>query len=164
MKIPAIVAIPTIAGILACSADNPNAPLGPELTGTVQLVSPLSGGRFTQNDASIGCAAHAARGFGFRTVFDWQDVEGAEKYIIRLKQAGAQFPAIDYEVSESRYERTWCNAFVIDLNLDDWNWTVAAIGPAPAGAVPDTLWSEQRVYGFDPCRLSDGRSCFAPPP
>lgn len=145
---------------LAC-ADDPLRP-SPKLDGPITLLAPEPEHRFVQNDESTGCPAHAARGYGFRLSFDWEDVEGAERYDIRLQRTGAQYPAVDYHVTESQFELAWCNAFVIDANLDDWVWSVAAIAPGESADDPQTLWSEERVYGFLPCRRPDGTPCFAP--
>ena len=131
--------------VTGCTASEPIAP-GPTpfLSGHVSLLAPSPGGRFVQNDASIGCAQHSTRGYGFHVAFDWEDVAGAERYDIELRHVGSEFPAVSYHVTESRYEATWCNAFVIDSNLDHWIWRVAAIGGGDRGAAPDTLWSEDR--------------------
>jgi len=136
----------------------------------VLLVSPELGGRFKQNDLTLGCTPHPARGSGFRLAFDWHDVPGATRYQIVFWHRGSQFPAVQGEVAASEYEEIACNSFVIDRNLHDWIWKVAALGPiTPAQgadgrtAPRDTvLWSEERVFGFEPCRLADGRPCNAP--
>ena len=133
-----------------------------ELQGPLALVSPAHGERFRQNDASLGCSAHAARGHGFRIAFDWRKVSGASAYKVVFWHRGSQFPAVERVVLEPTYSQTLCNAFVIDANLDHWAWRVAALGPA-RGSLRDTLWSEEREYGFEPCRLRDTLPCFAPP-
>jgi hypothetical protein len=154
----------SIAILPGCAKEPPNAPGPQTLHGQVALVSPANGGRFKQNDASLGCSEHAARGYGFRVAFDWQAVDGAAEYQIEFWHKGSQFPAVQRAVSTTEYEETRCNSFVIDSNLDHWAWRVAAIGPARDGAPPEQLWSEEREYGFEPCRLSNGQPCFAPPP
>ena len=159
------VSLALIAVLGGCSGREPAAPLpGTFLSGSVRLLTPAPGGRFVQNDPSIGCAVHSTRGSGFRLAFDWEDVAGANRYDIELKHVGAEFPAVSYHVTESRYEATFCNAFVIDSNLDHWIWRVAAIGGSDKGTAPDTLWSEEREYGFAACRLSDDRPCYADAP
>jgi hypothetical protein len=150
----------TIAAV-AC-ADPLAVPQEPVLTGTVNLIAPSPGALFAQNDPSLGCTSHAKRGYGFRTAFDWEDVEGADRYAVRLKKVGAMYAAIDHSVVDSELDLTWCNAFVIDVNLENWVWSVAAIADRPS-APPDTLWSETRGYGFQPCRHPDGEPCTAPP-
>jgi len=158
-----IAAFALVATIVACTQEPPHAPAGgTSLKGTVALVSPTAGERFAQNNPAIGCASHPARGYGFRIAFDWHDVEGAQRYRVQFKHTGAQYSAVEYTVEQSEYAATWCNAFVIDANLDNWIWRVAAVGTNDA----DTLWSEQRAYGFKPCRLQDSipTPCYAPPP
>ncbi len=151
-----------VAAAAACAGSDAVAP--PQISawsGTVTLVAPLAGARFVQNDTLIGCPTHATRGSGFRLSFDWGDVERADRYAIHLKRVGALFPVIDQNVYQSQVEFTSCNSFVIDANLDGWVWRVAAIDDRP-GAMPDTLWSEERGYGFQPCRLAGGVPCNAP--
>ena len=128
-----------------------------QLSGPVHLTAPANGGQFLQNDASIGCADHPTRGRGMRLAFDWEDVPGATRYDIELRHTGSAFPAVRYAVGESSYETVACNAFVIDANLENWAWRVAAVGATES----DVLWSEERVYRFAPCRLADATPCFA---
>lgn len=153
----------TLAAVVACSDPGTATREIEPLEGQVKLVAPASGSRFAQNDASIGCQSHAFRGYGFRLAFDWEDVPEAHRYDIYLKKVGALYPAINYHVTESQYDVAWCNAFVIDANLDNWTWRVAAIGAGESAEKPDTLWSEERTYGFEPCRHPDGSPCTAPP-
>ena len=149
--------------IAACGGEAALAPGRPSaLHGPLLLVAPANGERFRQNDASLGCSDHETRGYGFRVAFDWRDVSGAAAYKIVFWHTGSQFPAVERVVVESEYAETFCNAFVADFNLDHWVWRVAAVGPANSEAQRDTLWSEQREYGFEPCRLRDTQPCFAP--
>lgn len=159
-----IVLVSAGAITVACAHGDTVAPprLVP-LSGTVTLVAPTAGARFAQNDTTIGCPAHPARGHGFRLAFDWADVPDADRYGLLLKKVGALYPAINQSVLQSELTITWCNAFVIDPNLDNWVWRVAAIADHAGAAAPDTLWSEERLYGFQPCRLPGGIPCSAPP-
>jgi hypothetical protein len=135
------------------------------------LLSPADKGTFVQNDPSIGCPANATRGYGFRTRFDWADVDGAAEYAVVFQHEGALYPAIVHRTASSEYEQTFCNAFVIDANLEHWTWRVLALGPAKGPASGDSaslprdtlLASTTREYGFEPCRLADGQPCSAPP-
>lgn len=154
---------------LGCASDRePTTPRGePVVLGPVRLLSPAAGGRFVQNDGTLGCTPHPTRGAGFRVAFDWRDVEGAERYRVVFWQRHAQFPAIERDVVASEYEEVSCNAFVADPNVDHWAWKVAAIATIAAtdsSATPrDTvLWSEEREFGFMPCRLANGDPCNAP--
>lgn len=136
----------------------------------VVLLSPVAAGRFTQNDPTLGCPTNETRGSGFRVEFDWEDVEGASAYDVIFWQKNAKFAAITSRVEASGFSQTNCNAFVIDANLNDWVWTVKAtarIEVTEAGdstfVVRDTvLSSEERVFGFEPCRLENSRACYAP--
>jgi hypothetical protein len=156
----AILAALTI-GVTACQEPTTSQPQHHVLAGTLALVAPASGAAFKQNDATIGCPAHATRGYGFAMLFDWSDVPGATKYKVFLKHTGSQYAAVDYAVNESIFAATWCNAFVIDANLTNWTWRVAAFAVDSNGALSDTLWSEERTYKFDPCRLADTTPCYA---
>lgn len=166
-----VVGLALTAGICIVGCESPTPPPRQMFVPpSVQLVSPEPEGRFRQNDPTLSCLPHSARGSGFRVAFDWKDVRGATRYRVVFWHRNAQFPAIEREVTASEYEEIDCNAFVIDNNLNDWVWKVAAMGPIPTkefdtGAfVRDTvLWSQERVYGFQPCRLSDGQPCYAPP-
>lgn len=160
-QVPPIVATAIAALALAC-ADQATAPT-PGPRGAVSLVSPSSGALITQNDATIGCPSHATRGHGFRLSFDWEDVVGADRYFVRLKRTGSLYPAIDHSVRESSLDQAWCNAFVIDANLNNWVWRVAAVAFGADSTAADTLWSEERTYGFLPCRHPGGAACSAPP-
>ncbi len=156
-----IAASATLVAALACT-DPVSVPRLDPWEGSVNLVSPTPGALFVQNDPSIGCSSHPFRGYGFRLAFDWEDVAGADRYAIHLKKVGALYPAIDQSITESGFDFAWCNAFVIDPNLNNWVWRVAAIADH-AGAPPDTLWSEERAYGFAPCRHPGDVPCTAPP-
>jgi hypothetical protein len=155
------------AAIIVACAEAPIAPLGPEgpggdgLKGPVNLLTPASGALIVQNDPSIACVDHPTRGKGFRLDFDWEDVEGAYAYAIHLQRVGAMYPAVDWRVVNSEFELDWCNTFVIDANLTNWVWRVAAIGMGPDSTAADTLWSDAREYGFTPCRLASGGPCYA---
>lgn len=159
--IPLVLVAVTSAAAVAC-ADPVSVPRLDPWVGTVNLLSPTPGSLFEQNDPNIGCTSHPFRGYGFRTAFDWEDVDGADRYAVRLKKVGAMYAAIDHSVIDSDLDLTWCNAFVIDPNLNNWVWRVAAIADRP-GAAPDTLWSEERTYGFAPCRHPGDVPCTAPP-
>ena len=141
----------------ACGDDDPAAPSmqGP------RLLTPAAGVRFRQNDPTIGCPAHPTAGYGHASAFDWSDVPGAVEYRIVYVHAG-HFPLYDRTVPTSAFAESECNSYVDDLFLDGWSWRVGAVMPLGNG-VRDTLWSESRVNGFEPCRLADGRPCHPEP-
>ena len=164
-----------LAAFVAACGDSPTPPVvNPPVDETpvappVLLLSPEPAGRFVQNDPTIGCPAHSARGYGFRVSFDWEDVDDATGYDLTFWQKDAIYAAITTRVTESEFAQINCTAFVIDRNLDNWMWTVRAFASVSvetdSGLVTrDTiLSSEERVFGFHPCRLGDGRPCYAPP-
>ena len=127
---------------------------GPPATPT--LISPINNATIPQNDPTIGCPSHPTRGFGYLVKFDWTDAtspHGIAGYEIFANVRTPQF------VATSEFTRASCNVFVIDPNLEGWEWRVRArdrrgqLGP----------WSAIGLYRFAPCRLADGRPCNAPP-
>jgi hypothetical protein len=125
------------------------------------LFAPDSGARIRQNDSTIGCPYHQFRGRGFEIRFDWSDVErpaGTAGYQLFVKKVTAQYPVFDGFVGASELVFTQCNAFVIDRNLEGWEWKVRAVDSTGAPGV----WSESRPFSFAPCRHADGASCTAP--
>ena len=126
------------------------------------LVAPDSGARVRQNDSSIGCPFHEFRGYGFQIVFDWTDVEepgGTLGYHLFVKKTSALYPVFNDIVYASELVFTQCNAFVIDRNLEGWEWKVRAVNSAGETDV----WSASRPFSFAPCRHADGARCTAPP-
>ncbi len=117
-----------------------------------------------QNDPSIGCTYDRLRGFGFRLVFDWENVEGADHYAVRFKRTESQHAVIDYSVQRTSIDVVFCNSFVIDDNLNNWVLQIAAVALRPDVASVDTLWSEERSYAFRPCRHANRTRCTAPRP
>lgn len=163
--------LPAALAILVVACENPAAtttdarprlPTDPSI-----LLSPAAGGSFTQNDPTIGCPAHPYRGYGFRVRFDWQDVPEASGYVIVFQHRGSPLSAISLRTQRSEYTETRCNAFVIDANRDQWIWSVYALatvrGDSTGAGRDSLLWSTWREYSFEPCRLADGRPCYAPP-
>ena len=133
---------------------------GPPTTPT--LISPINNATISQNDPTIGCPSHPTRGFGYLVKFDWTDAtspHGIAGYEIFAKARTAQFPIVDTFVVPSEFTRASCNVFVIDPNLEGWEWRVRArdrrgqLGP----------WSVTGLFRFSPCRLADDRPCNAPP-
>ncbi len=129
---------------------------------TVTLLAPPEGAVIAQNDSSIGCPPHEARGYGFQIQFDWTDValpDGTAGYYLFVKNRSAMYPMIDWFVAESEFDFTACNGFVIDRNMFGWYWLVQPVDAyGSVGA-----WSDTANFSFAPCRLPDGRRCWAPP-
>src|SRR6185503_13841708 len=95
-----IAVMATILASSACGKDLPNAPTRRlTLEGPLALVSPADRERFKQNDASLGCEAHPARGYGFRVAFDWRDVKDAAGYKVVFWHTGSAIPAVERVVT-----------------------------------------------------------------
>lgn len=172
MRLPVTAALAALA-LAPCSRSDATSPDQPALrkaapVDATLLLSPENDAVFAQNDPTIGCPAHPTRGYGFRTSFDWKDVEGASEYRIVFHQRDARFAAIERTVTTSDFAETLCNAFVADQNREHWSWQVIALGsvavPGDSGtARRDTvLTSTSREYSFAPCRLTSGAACSAP--
>ena len=126
------------------------------------LLTPQPDAAIPQNDDGIGCPAHEARGYGFEIRFDWgesRSSEGVVGYDLYVQHRTSVWPMIDQRVTESRHLYRSCNGFVIDENLDNWEWRVRAVDAR--GHMSE--WSEARPFRFEPCRTAPGRRCWAPP-
>lgn len=124
------------------------------------LLVPIDGALIRQNDPDIGCQPHPHRGYGFRIRFDWTDGSGdVGGYHLYVHKRGAEFPMLNTYVDRSEFTGTWCNSFVIDRNLPDWDWRVR---PLFADGT-EGEWTPVATFGFAACRLDDGRACNAPP-
>jgi hypothetical protein len=147
--------------MIACSDSGPTAPRAEaDPVRGVTLLSPPEGGLIPQNDPQTGCGFHPWRGYGFQIRFDWTDAaspSGITGYDLYVRHAGATFPLIDTRVQESRYHFRSCNAFVIDPNLTNWQWSVRFIDGS--GVPGEWVYG---VFEFAPCRLENGDRCSAP--
>jgi hypothetical protein len=124
------------------------------------LISPPAGAAVPQNVQSLGCPAHPYRGYGFALRFDWKDAthaRGSPSYEIVVEARTAVYAAVQTATTESEWEGTFCNGFVIDRNLNGWEWKVTA-----RAANGDVLWTEAREFRFEPCRHPGGVPCTAP--
>lgn len=132
--------------------------------GVPEPLIPLNGTRIVQNNPDIDCSFDANRGFGFQIQFDWADVtakDGVAGYELFVKQQGADLPLINNQFVEgSEFTFLACNDFVTDGNLQGWEWRVRARDSE--GRVGD--YSPTQTFEFEPCRLSEGEVCNAPPP
>lgn len=129
---------------------------------SVTLLDPEPGAVVPQNVTDLDCPANPDRGYGFRLSFDWADAgdgSGSQSYRIVAQRKGATYPIVDQVVPTSEHVRVFCNAFVIDQNLEGWQWKVRPL--AQNGDVGP--WTEPRDFSFAACRLPDGTHCHAPP-
>lgn len=121
------------------------------------LLSPPEGEVIPQNQKSTGCPEHATRGYGIAIRFEWSRVPDAASYHLVLQRRGSQYPAVDTTTKENFHEDRRCNSFVIDPNLDGWEWRVTAVRQdgTTIGVSPT------RSLRFGPCVLAGGRGCHA---
>lgn len=156
-----LLALTTLALLAACSSDTGTAPdvLEPS---TITLHAPAPDVRIAQNVATLECEPHPTRGYGLRIAFSWSPPTGGAApiaYFLLVKREGSEFPLFENFVPSAAFTMTGCNAFVIDANLEGWLWQVSPVGPDGVVGPP----SEARSFAFLPCRLDDGRACYAPP-
>lgn len=138
----ALVLLGTLAG---CSGDAGPANTSRPATAP-SLLTPEPGVPIKQNDATTGCPFSDTHGYGFAVYFTWSPVDNAATYHLRLHHAGSLFPAIDTLVSVTELTVLECNAYVIDANLYDWHWTVAAVSEDGE----EGPWAQEGVYEFAP--------------
>jgi hypothetical protein len=129
----------------------------------VVLVSPAADTPVPQNVATIGCSPHFSRGYGFSITFQWKtdhrsDISG---FFLRAFHEGATIPIVSTFMpgaDATSYTSRSCNAFVADVNLAGWHWSVTA---TDSQGNP-VIWA-QGTFSFAPCRLADGAACYAAP-
>jgi hypothetical protein len=114
-------------------------------------------GVIIQNDPTLGCAASNIGGYGYRLDVAWHPVDGATLYRIVARHAGAGAPLVDATTTATSLTHFGCGDFVIDDNLDNWSWAVAAF---VNGAWSD--FSDPVPFVFSPCRHPNGLPCGAP--
>jgi photosystem II stability/assembly factor-like uncharacterized protein len=129
-------------------------PSAPSPFGAPALLTPSAGASVEQNNSNIGCAAHSARGFGYRITFEWTPVEGARAYEITVSRSG-ESPLLSTAVRAPVLNYTSCNTFIPESQLNNWQWRVRAIG-----ANGPSAWSATSSFSFTPCRIQ-GTSCTA---
>jgi hypothetical protein len=138
-------ALVLIGALTACSGDAGTGNTSRPVTAP-SLLTPESGVPITQNDATTGCPFSDTHGYGFAVHFTWSPVADAATYHLRLHHLGSQFPVIDTVVSVTELTILECNAYVIDANLYDWQWTVAAVSDDGA----EGPWAQEGIYEFAP--------------
>jgi len=63
-----------------------------------------------------------------------------------MQHLGSPFPVLDSVVTTTSFRYQVCNAYVIDANLRDWRWTVAAVSSTDT----DGPWAAEGSYEFAP--------------
>ena len=110
----------------------------------------------TQNDPATGCPVqYPTVGYGFRIEFSWvgsQSSAGIDRYELFAGKVGATIPIVNTAMRGTTFSHVSCDAYVTDINLDNWEWKVRAID-VTGSAGP---WSVIVPFRFGPCRV--GRS------
>jgi hypothetical protein len=140
--LPRLGLLPVALSLLAC--ENSAAPDSSGFAAP-SLRTPGDNEQIRQNDPSTGCSFSPTHGYGFQIAFSWTPVAEADHYHLRLVHTGAQYPVIDTDVDMTSYLVRVCNAYVIEANRFDWQWTVGAVTTNGEEA-----WAEQRTYEFEP--------------
>ena len=146
----------TFVAKIVINEGDPNAPPLP----APRAVAPVNNAGVAQNDPKSGCPADAQRGAGSLIHFQWTapDPARVRGYELVARHRGATIPILDTILQRvTSYDYSSCG-FVADPNLDGWEWRVRAL----AEVGPDSDWSDIATFRFLPCRLADGRACFAP--
>ena len=123
---------------------------------------PINNAVVQQNDPATGCSLNPTSGYGSRIFFDWTDstspngIQGYQLYFINSR---ATIPRIDTFVAKSEFIEIECNSFVIDQNLQGFQWRVRA--QDNRGNYSD--WTPWGTFQYAPCRLANGTACYAPP-
>jgi hypothetical protein len=118
--------------------------------GKVHLLEPMPDAPIPQNVSDLPCSAASTGGRGYRAVFSWCPVAGATSYRLLVKAPNGN-TNLDQIVTGNSYTDLQCEAFVADMNLKGWTWSVSVEGgPSASG-----------TFQFAPCRLDDGSACFS---
>ena len=143
--LPRFALLPVALVLLACESSVSQGPSG---SAAPSLRTPGDHEQIKQNDPATGCSFSPTHGYGFQVAFSWTPVAEADHYHLRLVHTGAQYPVIDTDVNKTSYLVRDCNAYVIEANRFDWQWTVAAVFEDGEEA-----WAQQRTYEFGPMVL-----------
>lgn len=131
--------------------------------GEPALLAPVLGAAIPQNSPAIGCPWNSSSGFGFQTVFRWTESASSKgiadyQFVVSNAKINPDGPVVDTFVSSPAVKLTFCNAFVVDAELQGWEWrvrardTLGAFGP----------WSETGRFQFAPCRINDAVCSSSP--
>jgi len=157
-NMPAVVVLCTLSLFLAFCGSSSTAPT-PSLTPIA--VSPNHNIAIPQNNVATGCplpAADPSAGFGYEIQFEWAPPSTSNRmvsYEIFATKNDAPIPVLDKVVAAGDYTFTQCDAYVVDRNLQGWQWRVR--GQDAQGQFTD--WSPWAMFQFSQCRLSDGTPC-----
>jgi hypothetical protein len=138
-----------VAALTGCGSTGTPSGTTAEPLGSPALRTPRTEVPIRQNDPATDCPFSATHGYGFQVPFSWSPVTGAVTYHLRMQHRGSLYPALDIVVGDTAFLMLECNAYVIDANLRDWRWSVAAVS-AEGDEGPS---AEERTYEFEPIVL-----------
>jgi hypothetical protein len=130
----------------------------------VTLVSPGRDAVIAQNVSTIGCTPNATTGYGFSIKFAWKTNHDKviAGYELLAQHQGSPIPIVSVTLNgadATSFTYRSCNAFVMDSNLNSWEWSVRAVDDqGQKGA-----WTAGN-FSFARCRLANGTQCYAPAP
>ena len=148
-----------LALIAAFASPAARAETGPRVP---RPVAPIGDATVLQNDLSLGCPPHRDRGAGFGIRFEWTEpaaAAGVSGYDVVAERRGATAPIVERATTTPWLHVKQCNVFIIDANLDGWQWRVRARDRRGRAGE----WSPLATFRFAPCRFADGRPCNARP-
>jgi hypothetical protein len=122
-------------------------------------VAPAGGATVRQNQPETGCPFRPGIGYGILTTLVWapsQSSRGIAGYEVYAHNVTAANPVVDQfvEGASTTFARASCATYVVDRNLEGWQWRVRARDVD--GNLSD--WSEVASFRYEPCRV-DGRFC-----
>lgn len=125
------------------------------------LGTPAPGTPVVQNRGDIGCPASPTVGYGLSVTFTWTtngrpDIT-AFGLVVRHRDATLDLVNASFGADTTSFTYRSCQAFVADPNLSGWYWSVRAVN-----AAGEMVAAATGVFSFAPCRLADGRGCYAP--
>jgi hypothetical protein len=130
----------------------------------ITLVSPGRDAVIAQNVSTIGCTPNPTTGYGNKIEFAWKANHDKEiaGYELLAQHRGSPVPIVSVTLNgadSTSFAYRSCHGFVIDSNLNNWEWSVRAIDDqGQKGA-----WTTGN-FRFAPCRLENGNACYAPAP
>jgi hypothetical protein len=127
-----------------------SSPIVPTSTATLTpvAISPNNNTTITQNNPASGCA-NTSVGFGYVIQFVWMPPtvsNGVVAYEVFAHKSDAPIPILDTTATGTSYTFTACEAYVVQRNLQGWQWRVRA--QDAQGRFTD--WSPWATFQFGP--------------
>ena len=125
--------------------------------GGIDLIAPAEGAVIRQNDPTIGCPDHEYRGHGYQIRYEWSpsSLSTTAEYRVWVRRREVRYPAGHWVLNRTDVTANKCRTFVIDRNLDNWEWFVMALD----GVGRPIEASHIGHFSFAPCRRSTGEPC-----